>query len=37
MNDKQVQIKQFHGVLSFENGNLVKDNRVLDAAVGFNY
>jgi hypothetical protein len=32
MNDKQVQIKQFHGVLSFENGNLVKDNRVLDAA-----
>jgi hypothetical protein len=29
-NDTKVQIRQFHGVLSFENGNLVKDNRVLD-------
>ncbi|MBC5839914.1 hypothetical protein H8R23_00700 [Flavobacterium sp. F-380] len=29
-NDKEGLIKQFHGVLTFEEGNLVKDNRVLD-------
>lgn len=28
--DKEVQTKEYHGVLYFEKGNLVKDSRVLD-------
>jgi hypothetical protein len=36
VNDKQEKTKQYHGVLSFKKGNLVKDNRVLDnTEVGF--